>query len=59
VVGVPISRGPLFDMLVPTIGYGLLAGLAGHIYSRFALRGLRSLTSSGPEPPAAGGRHDV
>jgi hypothetical protein len=57
--GVPISRGPMFDMLVPTVGYGLLAGLAGHIYSRVALRRLRSLASSRPEPPTAGDRTDV
>jgi len=57
--GVPISRGPMFDMLVPTVGYGLLAGLVGHIYSRIALRRLRSLTSSGPEPPTPGDGTDV
>lgn len=58
-VGAPISRGPLFDMLVPTVGYGFVAALAGYVYSRVALRRLRSLASSRPEPPAAGGETDV
>jgi hypothetical protein len=59
VAGVLISRGPAFDMLVPVFGYGLVAGLSGHIYSRIALRRLRSLTSSGPEPPHAGAGLDA
>lgn len=58
-VGVPISRGPAFDMWFPIVGYGLVAGLSGHIYSRVALRVLRSLTSSSPKPPSAGGETDV
>ena len=57
--GVPISRGPVFDMFFPVVGYGLVAGLSGHIYSRIALRRLRSLTSSGPEPPQAGAGIDA
>jgi len=56
--GVPISRGPIFDMLFPVVGYGLVAGLAGHIYSRIALRRLRSLSSS-PEPPQEGAGLDA
>lgn len=44
-VGVPISRGPAFDVLFPVVGYGLIASLAGHIYSRFALRRLRALAA--------------
>jgi len=44
--GVPISRGPMFDMFFPIVGYGLVAGLAGHLYSRFALRRLRALGAS-------------
>ena len=44
--GVPISRGPMFDMFFPVVGYGLVAGLAGHIYSRIALRRLRALGAS-------------
>jgi len=46
VAGVPISRGPMFDMFFPTVGYGSIAALAGHIYSRFALRRLRALAAS-------------
>ncbi len=51
-LGAPIYfSGPLqtLNMLVPTIGYGLLAALAGHLYSRFALRKLRRLAAAGPE----------
>ena len=43
VAGAPISRGPLFDMFVPTVGYGTLAALISHVYSRIALRKLRAL----------------
>jgi len=57
--GVPISRGPAFDMFFPNVGYGLVAGVSGHIYSRIALRRLRSLTSSSPEPPQAGAGLDA
>jgi hypothetical protein len=46
VAGAPISLGPAFDMFVPTVGYGLIAALAGHIYSRIALRRLRALAAS-------------
>ncbi len=44
--GVPIlfSRPwESLNMLIPTVGYGLLAGLLSHIYSRFALWRLRSV----------------
>ena len=57
--GIPISRGLMFDMFFPVVGYGFVAGLSGHIYSRIALRRLRSLTSSGPEPPHAGAGLDA
>ncbi|MGD0112713.1 MAG: hypothetical protein ABSD48_12710 [Armatimonadota bacterium] len=46
VSGVPISRGPLFDMFFTGVGYGSIAALAGHIYSRFALRRLRALAAT-------------
>jgi len=58
-VGIPISRGPVFDMFFPIVGYGLVAGLSRHIYSRIALRRLRPLTSSSPEPPQAGAGLDA
>ena len=46
VVGVPIGMGPMLDVFFPVIGYGLIAALAGHIYSRVALRRLRRLAAS-------------
>ena len=46
VTGVPIGMGPMLDMVVPTFGYGLVAMLSGHIYSRVALRRLRRLAAS-------------
>jgi len=46
VAGVPISRGIAFDIFVPTVGYGLIAALAGHIYSRVALRRLRAVAAT-------------
>jgi len=46
VTGVPIGMGPMLDMFVPTIGYGLVAAVSGHIYSRVALRRLRQLAGS-------------
>ncbi len=45
VAGVPIVfDGPWtgLNMLIPTVGYGLLCGLAGHFYSRYALRKLKA-----------------
>jgi hypothetical protein len=44
--GVPISRGPMFDMFFPCIGYAFLAAFAGYLYSRFALRRLRAVAAS-------------
>ncbi len=52
--GVPISRGLWFDIFVPVVGYGFIAALAGHIYSRFALRRLRALSAS----PGASDQHE-
>jgi hypothetical protein len=49
VAGAPIVfTGPWsgLDMLIPVAGYGLLAGLAAHFYSRFALRKLRRLAQT-------------
>ena len=45
VAGVPIQFGePLvfLNMLIPTAGYGILCGLIGHIYSRYALKKLKT-----------------
>ena len=46
VTGVPIGMGPMLDMFVPTAGYGLVAALAGHAYSRYALRKLKRLAAT-------------
>ncbi len=46
VCGVPIVWSPPWDglnMLIPVAGYGLLSGLVGHLYSRFALRKVKRL----------------
>jgi hypothetical protein len=47
IVGFPISfpkEWYLLNIVVPVFGYGLLAILVGHIYSRYALWKLKSLT---------------
>lgn len=49
--GAPIHFGgsyEMLNMLVPVAGYGLVAALAGHIYSRIALRRLKALAASPP-----------
>ena len=45
-LGVPISRGLFFDVYFPMVGYGLVAALAGHVYSRIALRQLKRLAAT-------------
>jgi hypothetical protein len=59
--GVPIQfTGSYFglNMLIPVAGYGLVAALAGHLYSRVALRRLRDLadasTLAGDDPLKGG-----
>lgn len=54
----PFSGEPnAVNMLVPTVGYGAIAALASHVYSRIALRRLRSL-ARGPEADKTGsGQH--
>ena len=47
--GAPIrfpAHFPLLDMIVPVFGYGLVAILLGHAYSRYALWNLKKLTRS-------------
>jgi hypothetical protein len=44
VAGAPIRVGNGLDIFIAIAGYGLLAGLAAHAYSRYALRKLRRLT---------------
>ncbi len=49
VAGAPIYFGGKWEalnMLVPVIGYGVVATLAAHLYSRYALRRLRVLAAS-------------
>jgi hypothetical protein len=51
VAGAPIRfTGPWegLNMLIPIAGYGVVSGLAGHLYSRYALRRLRRLTRDNP-----------
>jgi len=48
IAGVPILfHRPwiALNMLIPIAGYGILCGLPGHIYSRYALKKLKSITS--------------
>jgi hypothetical protein len=55
----PFSDEPnAVNILVPTIGYGAIATLISHGYSRVALRRLRSL-SRGPEADTTGGGRHV
>jgi hypothetical protein len=62
VLGAPIyiTGGPdgiyeTLNLLIPILGYGLLAALTGHIYSRVALRRLRALAA----PPEGDGSAEV
>ena len=45
VAGVPIQFGKpwiFLNMIIPMAGYGILSGLAGHIYSRYALKKIKT-----------------
>ena len=61
VAGVPIQftsgPGQALNMLIPVFGYGILGGLAVHMYSRFALRKLKRLaaTAGGGTSPIESG----
>jgi hypothetical protein len=47
VAGFPIQFGEpwiFLNMLIPIAGYGILCGLVGHIYSRYALKKLKDIT---------------
>jgi len=60
VAGAPIlfsGKWEGLNMLLPTAGYGLLAALATHVYSRFALRKLKRLSRM--ELPAGDGHGGV
>lgn len=70
VMGAPIGfpgQWQLLNMVVPVFGYGLIAILIGHFYSRFALRQLKRLTRDGlidapaeddDAPPQQSGEND-
>jgi len=54
----PFSDEPnLVNVLVPAFGYGAIAALASHVYSRVALRRLRSLASGLEADKVGGSRH--
>jgi hypothetical protein len=42
----------IFNMLLPVFGYGLVAILVGHVYSRYAFHRLKSLARQGLDPNA-------
>lgn len=47
VAGVPIQfsgQWQQFNMIIPVVGYGILSGLVGYIYSRRALKKIKQLT---------------
>lgn len=47
VAGAPIlftGRHTVLNMLLPVAGYGLISGLIGHLYSRYALKKLKNIT---------------
>lgn len=56
VAGVPIvfvGRLSSLNMLIPVVGYGMVVGLIGHAYSRFALRRLRRAAGEGLDDDSA------
>jgi hypothetical protein len=48
------------NMLIPTVAYGMLSGFVGYLYSRVALRRLKSLAqvdqTAADQPEEAAGR---
>lgn len=63
VAGAPIlftGSWDLLNMLIPVAGYGMLASIVSHLYSRVALRRLKSLTQTdstgGDQPEEVGGQ---
>ena len=54
----PFSGEPnSVSILVPIVGYGAIAALASHVYSRVALRRLRSLARGPATDKPGGGQH--
>ncbi len=61
VAGVPILFKGVwfgFNMLIPVAGYGMVAALASHVYSRFAFRKLKELAQVPPEGGPGEGEDD-
>lgn len=59
VADVPIlftGRWMGMNMLIPTIGYGILTGLIGHAYNRYALHRLKTASQSGLDHTGAYGQ---
>jgi len=60
IAGVPMQfGGPLavLNIGLPIVGYGIIAALAGHVYSRYALRRLQAAAEAPKEgSPNGGGR---
>jgi hypothetical protein len=58
--GVPIlftGKWEMLNMVIPMVGYGMVAGLTGHLYSRFALHKVRQLART--EARSGSGRKEV
>ncbi len=56
--GAPVSFPPrwhILDLVFPVFGYGLIAILVGHLYSRYALRKLQRIARAGLENAAEQG----
>jgi hypothetical protein len=54
----PFNNEPnAVNVLVPVFGYGAIAALVSHVYSRVALRRLRSLACGPEADKTGGGRH--
>jgi hypothetical protein len=51
-----VGRWDILNMLIPTLGYGLLAGLIAHVYSRFALWKIRHIARNSLQNETMEGR---
>ena len=54
VVGAPIQftgRLDLLNMLIPTVGYGILTGAVGFLFGQYSLKRLRDVASGGETKP--------
>ena len=55
--GVPLLANlwPMWNVCLPLSGYGFVAMLLSHLYSRYALRKLRNLAGPPEDTPEGGG----